>query len=137
MISVKGRFVIMRRSIILCIVFSFITFGIYTIYWFVVLTNEMNRESHHPHQTSGGISFILNFVSLGFYGWYWAWKMGEKSDILKNRYLEYTSTDTRVLYLVLQILGFNIINLALCQYELNKASDIRNGYDSGQWTPAN
>ncbi|MFQ8603088.1 MAG: DUF4234 domain-containing protein [Anaerovoracaceae bacterium] len=111
----------MRRNIVLCIVFTFITFGIYGIYWFIVLTNEMNRMSKHPHQTSGGVSFLLNIVTLGIYGWYWAWKLGEKSDILKNRYLEYTSTDTRVLYLVLQIIGFEIINLGLCQYEINKS----------------
>ncbi|MFQ7473997.1 MAG: DUF4234 domain-containing protein, partial [Anaerovoracaceae bacterium] len=28
----------MRRNIVLCIVFTFITFGIYGIYWFIVLT---------------------------------------------------------------------------------------------------
>ena len=125
MVLAAERFDNMRRNLVLCIVFSFITCGLYTIYWFIVLTNEMNRESNHPHQTSGTVSFLLTLVSLGFYGWYWAWKMGEKSDILKNRYLEYTSTDTRVLYLVLQILGFNIINMALCQYELNKAANLR------------
>lgn len=118
---------IMRRSIVLCIVFSIITFGIYQIYWFVVLTNEMNRLSRHPHQTTGFVSFLLCIVSLGFYGWYWAWKMGEKADTLKNRYLEYTSTDTRVFYLVLAILNLNIITLGLCQYEVNKA--VEDGYN--------
>ena len=111
----------MRRNLVLSIILYFVTFSIYGIYWFVVLTNEMNRETNHPHQTSGGVSFLLYIVTLGIYGIYWAWKMGEKSDILKNRYLEYTSTDTRVLYLVLEIFGLHIINLALCQYELNKA----------------
>lgn len=127
----------MKRNLVLCIVFTFITFGIYGIYWFIVLTNEMNRLSGHPHQTSGGISFLLNIITFGIYGWYWAWKMGEKADVLKNRYLEYTSTDTRVLYLVLQILGFAIINYALCQYEINKAVDIQDGKTSGTWTSAN
>ena len=126
----------MKRNLILCIVFTFITFGIYGIYWFIVLTNEMNRMTDHPHKTSGGVSFLLSIITLGIYGWYWAWKMGEKVDILKNRYLEYTSTDTRVLYLVLALLGFQIINYALCQYEINKAVDNMDGSSEGRWRAA-
>ncbi|NLD20386.1 MAG: DUF4234 domain-containing protein [Clostridiales bacterium] len=126
-----------RRNIVLCIVFDIITFGIYGIYWFVVMTNEMNSRSKHPHQTSGGVSFLLTLITLGIYGWFWAWKMGEKSDILKNRYLEYTSTDTRVLYLVLGILGLQIVNYCLIQYELNRAYDLDNGTDPEQWKPIN
>ena len=126
----------MKRNLILCIVFTFITFGIYGIYWFIVLTNEMNRMTDHPHKTSGGVSFLLSIITLGIYGWYWAWKMGEKADILKNRYLEYTSTDTRVLYLVLVLLGFQIINYALCQYEINKAVDNMDGSSEGRWRAA-
>ena len=126
----------MKRNLILCIVFTFITFGIYGIYWFIVLTNEMNRMTDHPHKTSGGVSFLLSIITLGIYGWYWAWKMGEKADILKNRYLEYTSTDTRVLYLVLALLGFQIINYALCQYEINKAVDNMDGSREGRWRAA-
>ena len=126
----------MKRNLILCIVFTFITFGIYGIYWFIVLTNEMNGMTDHPHKTSGGVSFLLSIITLGIYGWYWAWKMGEKADILKNRYLEYTSTDTRVLYLVLALLGFQIINYALCQYEINKAVDNMDGSSEGRWRAA-
>ena len=126
----------MKRNLILCIVFTFVTFGIYGIYWFIVLTNEMNRMTDHPHKTSGGVSFLLSIITLGIYGWYWAWKMGEKADILKNRYLEYTSTDTRVLYLVLALLGFQIINYALCQYEINKAVDNMDGSSEGRWRAA-
>ena len=126
----------MKRNLILCIVFTFITFGIYGIYWFIVLTNEMNRMTDHPHKTSGGVSFLFSIITLGIYGWYWAWKMGEKADILKNRYLEYTSTDTRVLYLVLALLGFQIINYALCQYEINKAVDNMDGSSEGRWRAA-
>ena len=96
----------------------------------------MNRMTDHPHKTSGGVSFLLSIITLGIYGWYWAWKMGEKADILKNRYLEYTSTDTRVLYLVLALLGFQIINYALCQYEINKAVDNMDGSSEGRWRAA-
>ena len=124
----------MRRNIALCIVFSIITFGIYEIYWFIVATNEINRMTRHPNQTSGGIAFLLSLITFGIYSYYWAWKLGEKSDMLKNCYLEYRSTDTRILYLVLQLFGFQIINLALVQYEFNKADDIRRGNYHGEYT---
>ena len=90
--------------------------------------------TRHPNQTSGGIAFLLKLITCGIYGYYWAWKIGEKSDMLKNRYMEYVSTDTKVLYLVLQLLGFQIINLALVQYEFNKADDIRRGNYFGGYT---
>lgn len=34
-----------NRNIALCIIFSIITFGIYGIYWFICLTNEMNMAT--------------------------------------------------------------------------------------------
>ena len=62
----------MRRNIALCIVFSIITFGIYEIYWFIVATNEINRMTRHPNQTSGGIAFLLSLITFGIYSYYWA-----------------------------------------------------------------
>ena len=69
----------MRRNIALCIVFSIITFGIYEIYWFIVATNEINRMTRHPNQTSGGIAFLLSLITFGIYSYYWASKVWEKS----------------------------------------------------------
>ena len=61
----KGAGAAMRRNIALCIVFSIITFGIYEIYWFIVATNEINRMTRHPNQTSGGIAFLLTLITFG------------------------------------------------------------------------
>lgn len=110
----------MNRNIALSIIFSIITCGIYSIYWFVVLTDEVNREKKLYAEPAGVICFLLTFITCGIYGIYWAYKMGEKMDHLKMERGVPTGHDSNVLYLILQLFGFNIIVLALCQNELNK-----------------
>ena len=73
---------IKQRNIALCIVFSIITFGIYALYWFVCLTNDANQESGQTDATSGGVALLLTIVTCNIYGWFWAYKMGEK---IQNR----------------------------------------------------
>lgn len=75
---------IKQRNIALCIVFSIITFGIYALYWFVCLTNDANQESGQTDATSGGVALLLTIVTCNIYGWFWAYKMGEKIDAIKN-----------------------------------------------------
>ena len=89
---------IAKRKIAGAIVFSVITFGIYLIYWFVCLTNEINKASGRTSDTSGGICFLLELVTCGIYSFYWAYKMGEKRDIVANE-----NGSSSVLYLVLSL----------------------------------
>lgn len=76
---------IKQRNIALCIVFSIITFGIYALYWFVCLTNDANQESGQTDATSGGVALLLTIVTCNIYGWFWAYKMGEKIDAIKTK----------------------------------------------------
>ena len=94
-----------RRNIAVCIVLTLVTCGIYGIYWIVCLTNDVNTVSGDVNGTSGGI--------------YWAYKQGEKLDFTKNN-RGIPSSNSGVLYLILQIFGFGIIAYALMQNELNK-----------------
>ncbi|SEL51275.1 zinc-ribbon domain-containing protein [Butyrivibrio sp. ob235] len=105
------------RSIALAIVLSIVTCGIYSIYWFIVLTDESNQLSGRSHETSGVIAFLLTFVTCGIYGWYWAYKMGEKTDQIKNT----PNGSSAVLFIILQIVGLGIVNYALAQDAINKA----------------
>ena len=101
-----------RRNIAVCIVLTLVTCGIYGIYWIVCLTNDVNG-------TSGGMVVLLTIVTCGIYGIYWAYKQGEKLDFTKNN-RGIPSSNSGVLYLILQIFGFGIIAYALMQNELNK-----------------
>ena len=116
----KGEFVIIeRRNIAVCIVLTLVTCGIYGIYWIVCLTNDVNTVSGDVNGTSGGMVVLLTIVTCGIYGIYWAYKQGEKLDFTKNN-RGIPSSNSGVLYLILQIFGFGIIAYALMQNELNK-----------------
>ena len=104
------------RNIALCIVFSIITFGIYSIYWFIKLTDEMNQASGDVKATSGGLAFVFTLITFGIYGIYWAYKMGEKTERIRQ-----DGSSTSVLYLVLSLIGFSIIVYALAQSTLNNS----------------
>ena len=109
-----------NRSIPLCIILSIVTCGIYALYWFVVLTDDMNYASGRDSDTSGALDLVLTVVTCGIYGIYWAYKMGEKVDIIRGM----AGQNTNLIYLLLELFGFNIIVLALCQSELNKCVPI-------------
>ena len=116
----KGEFVMIeRRNIAVCIVLTLVTCGIYGIYWIVCLTNDVNTVSGDVNGTSGGMVVLLTIVTCGIYGIYWAYKQGEKRDFTKNN-RGIPSSNSGVLYLILQIFGFGIIAYALMQNELNK-----------------
>ncbi len=109
-----------QRDLVKAIVFSILTCGIYSIYWFIVLTDEVNRLSGHENDVSGGLSFLLTLVTCGIYAYFWAYTMGNKVDEING-----TKNSTSIIYLVLELFGLNIVNLALMQDTVNKTVDQR------------
>ena len=109
---------IAKRSVLTAIILSLITCGIYGIYWFVCLTNEMNKASGRENDTNGGTAFLLSLVTCGIYTYVWAYKMGEKRDALNNE-----NASSNILYLLLTLFGFGIVVYALAQDAINKAID--------------
>ena len=107
-----------KRSIGVAILLSFITCGIYTIYWFVKLTNECNAITGNVNDTSGGMAFLLSLVTCGIYSYVWAYKMGEKID----RY-EQSNSSRGLVYLLLGIFGLGIVAYCLMQDSINKIID--------------
>lgn len=101
------------RSVALAIVLSIITCGIYGIYWFVVLNDEINALTGDASAPSGIVVFLLSLVTCGIYGIYWAYVMGRKVAYL-NR-----TADSGIINLIIALFGFQIINLALFQDAVN------------------
>jgi diacylglycerol kinase len=99
------------------IIFSVLTCGIYAIYWFVALTNEMNLLSGNEKDTASGTAFLLTLITCGIYGFYWAYRMGVKRDQLEGK----KDGSSAILYLVLMIFGLGIVAYALMQDAINKA----------------
>ena len=109
---------IKERNIALCIVFSIITCGIYSLYWFVCLTNDTNTVTQEEG-TSGGLALLFTIITCGIYSFFWAYKQGEKIDKAKvDRGMQ--SSSNAILYLLLSIFGFGIIAWAHVQSDLNK-----------------
>ena len=109
---------ITARSIPLAIILSIVTCGIYAIYWFVKLTDEMNQISGQTTDTSGGVAFLLSLVTCGIYTYYWAYKLGKKRDIVAG---ESDAESSGIIYLILCLFGFGIVAYCLAQDTINKA----------------
>lgn len=108
-----------QKNIAVCILLSIVTCGIYGIYWFICVTNDINQLSNDVNGTSGGVAFLLSLVTCNIYGIYWAYMQGDKIDFCKrNRGIP--SSSTGVLYLILTVFGLSIVAMALMQDEVNK-----------------
>lgn len=123
---------IKQRNIALCIVFSIITFGIYALYWFVCLTNDANQESGQTDATSGGVALLLTIVTCNIYGWFWAYKMGEKIDAIKTKNGQ-SAGNSSILFLLLQLCGLGIVSYAIMQDTIKQLRHLIRP-SSGIWT---
>ncbi len=113
---------IKQKNIALCIILSIVTCGIYGLYWFVCINDDMNTAVEEQG-TTGVVALLLNIVTCSLYGFYWAYKMGEKVDMLKARN-GVQSSNSGILYLILNVLGLSIVTWALIQNELNQVADV-------------
>ncbi|MBR4359761.1 MAG: DUF4234 domain-containing protein [Clostridia bacterium] len=107
---------IKNRSIPVCVILSIVTLGIYGIYWFVVMTNESNALAPKNATASGGKAFLFTLITFGIYSIYWNYKLGAKVDEMKGT----ENGNTGLLYLIIALIGFSIINSCLAQSEINK-----------------
>lgn len=104
------------RNIVLAVVLTIVTCGIYGIYWMIKLNDEINCLADDPTAASGGMVFVLSLVTCGIYSFFWLYKMGEKCDRIKG-----VDENSRFLYLVCGILGFSIVSYCLMQDTINRA----------------
>ena len=109
-----------KREVPVAIILTLITCGIYGIYWFIKLNDEINALNGDVNDTSGGMAFLFSLISCGIYGIYWMYKMGDKLDnIAVNHGMAQSSRG--IVYLVLSIFGLGIVSYALMQDTVNKA----------------
>ena len=107
-----------QRNVALCVILTIVTCGIYGIYWFICLVNDLNYATGDVQSPSGGIVFLLDIVTCGIYGLYWCYKAGDKLDRIKQQW-GIPSSNTGILYLILSLLGLDIVVWALVQNEVN------------------
>ena len=111
-----------KRSVATAIILSIITCGIYGIYWYIKLNDEINTVNGDLNDTSGGMVFLFSIITCGIYMFYWMYKMGDKLDQISVK--KGMPTQSRgILYIVLTIFGLSIVSYALMQDSLNKFID--------------
>lgn len=112
-----------KRNIAVAIILSIVTCGIYGLYWFVVLTDDLKNVSNDVQGASGGVALLLTIVTCNIYGIYWAYKQGERMDNAKAMRGMPGGGSSNILFLVLQLFGLGLVNYIIMQDTLNKISD--------------
>lgn len=114
-----------KRSIASVILFTILTCGIYGIYWFVVVTNEIEEELGDKSDgccKSGGLAFLFSLLTCGIYGIYWWYKEAQRVVTLGEE-KGLRLSDNGIAYILLSVFGFSIVSTALLQADLNKIAD--------------
>lgn len=111
---------IQKRNVGISILLSLVTCGIYSIYWFIKLTDEANYLSGEM-STSGGLAFLFSLVTCGIYSIFWAYNIGKKM-MEAQRKAGMIPNDNSILYIILSVLGLQIVVFAIVQSDINNLS---------------
>ncbi len=109
---------IKKREIVTCVLLSLITCGIYSIVWFINLTDDVAYLSE-DQEFSGAKAFLFTLITCGIYGYFWAYKLGKniyKAQIKHNL----QASDNSMLFVILQIFGLGLVNYCLAQNDINE-----------------
>ena len=112
------------RSIVLGIIFTVLTCGIYSLYWqykqMVTLNGWLGRIDYHF-----GIWLLLCIITCGIFGLYYEYKMAKGINEVQANEGSTVSTDLAVICVLLAIFGIGIASLAIQQWEINKFYNAR------------
>ncbi len=103
---------IKERNIVVCILLSLITCGIYGIYWVIMLARESVSVKDPSDNALVEIVLMLFLPFLGFY-------LSEKKLTEGCAARGIPHKDNSVLYLVLGLVGLGIVNFCMMQSDLN------------------
>ncbi len=101
-----------KSTIVVKIILSIVTFGIYGIIWFYNINEEANKRYPSEYNMPFVKGLILSIVTCGIYNWIWQMKLGKA-------YTPMFGKDQSMIFLVLAIFGLTIVNMVLIQIELD------------------
>lgn len=104
---------IKERNIVLAVVLSIVTCGIYGIYWAFCMAKE--AVSVKDPSDSAVLEIVL-MIFLPFLGFYFAEKKFAEGCEAKG----IPHKDNSIIYLVLGLVGLGIVNYCMLQADLNK-----------------
>lgn len=109
---------IKQRSVIMVIILSLITCGLYNFYWMYAITEELSYATNDSN-FSGAKSLIFTLITCGIYAFFWYYIVGQKVAEVQRQHNMFPR-ENGVLYIILSVLGFSIIANAIIQSEQNK-----------------
>ena len=99
-----------KRNIIVMIILSLVTFGIYPVYWSCSFQNQLKKETGEGF---GGFGhFLMCILTFGIYSIYWQYAAGKRLHKLG-------AENHAVIYLLLALIGLGFINQFLMQSQAN------------------
>ena len=112
------------RSIVLGIIFSLLTCGLYSLYWqykqMVTLNGWLGRTDYRFW-----LWFFLSILTCGIFALYYEYKMAKGiNEVQANNSLT-VNTDLAVICVLLAIFGIGIASLAIQQSEINNFYNAR------------
>ena len=103
-----------KRDIIVVILLGLFTCGIYSIYWFYVNAEALNKEVEDDEPLMNYIlAVLLGMVTCGIFMLYWLYKFYLKVD-------KYTGENNAILNFLLGIIATPIVGMAIAQNSINK-----------------
>lgn len=111
------------RSIVKAVILSFITCGLYGIYWFIQLTDEAHQAAGRQTTASGFMAFLYTLVTCGIYFIYWCYKMGKTIIEAQEKRGMRPDNDAPAIYTVLAVFGLAIVSEAIMQNALNDIAE--------------
>ncbi len=108
-----------KRNILVCVLLTLVTCGLYGIYWMVVMHKELNFATNTQNATSAVAVVLFSIITCRIYSLYWFYKMGEHVDVIKTR-AGIPSKNSSITYLLLGFFGIGIVAFCLMQDALNK-----------------
>lgn len=107
-----------QRNVVVSVILTIITCGLYGIYWYAMINDE-SLQTTKQYGTSGIVVILLTLITCGIYSIYWGYKIGERLDREKVNRGIYTSNNSAILYLILNLFSLDIITWILVQSDLN------------------
>lgn len=105
-----------ERNIVVYLLLTLVTCGIFGIYWLIVMLKDIATTS--GEDINPWMVILLTIITCGIYGIYYSYMMG-KYMVKAGENYNVKIEDNSILYLILTIFGFGIVTYCLVQNDLN------------------
>ena len=121
------------RSVVVFILLSALTFGIYGYYFIYSAAQDMNVMCDQDSQNTGGlVAFILlSFITFGIYGVYWWYKIANRAYMNGPRYGAMITDNggTFLLWYVLGLVTFGICSIIAIHKAIQNVNKLAMAYN--------